>query len=107
MSSPRKPHSPRFVRLSAGDTKALFGGETLEPRFPISGGRFVARQRVAIVGQRARIDGVPVVGPPGEQTTISWSVGDAERLGLDARGVILVGPQGELKLVEPAQNAVS
>lgn len=96
----RKPHSPRFVRLSAADANSLFGAETLEPRFPISNGRFVARQRVAIVGQRGRIDGVPVVGPPGPTTTISWNVGDPERLGLDERGVILVGPQGELKLVD-------
>lgn len=102
MSSPvRKPHSPRFVRLSAGDVAVLFGTQALEPRFPISGGRFVARQRVAIVGQRGRIDGVPVVGPPGEQTTISWSAGDLERLGLDARGVILVGAAGELKVAGP------
>ncbi len=101
MSSPRKPHSPRFVRLSSGDAALLFGGEVLEPRFPISNGRYVARQRVAIVGQRGRIDGVPVVGPHGDKTTISWSVGDAERLGLDARGVLLVGTHGELKFVEP------
>jgi propanediol utilization protein len=107
MSSPRKPHSPRFVRLSAGDAALLFGGEALEPRFPISNGRFVARQRVGIVGQRARIDGVPVVGPPGETTTISWSAGDAERLGLDARGVILVGTHGELKFVEPPHEKVA
>jgi propanediol utilization protein len=97
-----KPHAPRFVRLSAQDAKVLFG-DPLEPRFPISNGRFVARQRVAIVGQKGRIDGVPVVGPPGEQTTISWSPGDAEKLGLDERGVILVGAQGELKLTEPAR----
>jgi propanediol utilization protein len=84
--------------LSEADVAALFGSETLEPRFPISNGRFVARQRVAIVGQKGRIDGVPVVGPPGEQTSISFSVGDAERLQLDARGVILVGPSGELKV---------
>ncbi len=56
-------------------------------------------------GQRGRIDGVPVVGPFGDQTTISWSLGDAERLGLDPRGVILVGPHGELKFVEPAETA--
>jgi len=106
MSSPvRKPHSPRFVRLSAADVAALFGQETLEPRFPISNGRFVARQRVAIVGQRGRIDGVPVVGPPGTETSISWSAGDPEKIGLDARGVILVGAQGELKFVDPAQPA--
>ena len=96
----RKPHSPRFVRLSAEHVVSLFGADALEPRFPISNGRFVARQRVAIVGQRGRIDGVPVVGPPGPSTTISWNVGDAEKLGLDERGVILVGPNGELKFVD-------
>lgn len=98
MSPARKPHSPRFVRLSQADARHLFGDETLEPRFPISGGRFVARQRVAIVGQKGRIDGVPVVGPPEAATTISWSLGDAERLGLDERGVLVVGAQGELKV---------
>jgi propanediol utilization protein len=98
----RKPHSPRFVRLSAADAGALFGGEALEPRFPISGGRFVARQRVAIVGQRGRIDGVPVVGPLVEQTSVSWSVGDVDRVGLDERGVLLVGDRGERKLVAAA-----
>lgn len=95
-----KPHSPRFVRLSAADAVSLFGDEALEPRFPISNGRFVARQRLAIVGQRGRIDGVPVVGPTGQATTISWNSGDSERLGLDERGVLLVGPQGELKFID-------
>jgi propanediol utilization protein len=94
----RKPHSPRFVRLSAADVTSLFGGEALEPKFPISNGRFVARQRVAIVGQKGRIEGVPVVGPPDDKTSISFSVGDAERLALDARGVLLVGTHGELKV---------
>jgi propanediol utilization protein len=92
----RKPHSPRFVQLSAADARALFG-ESLEPKFPISNGRFVARQRIAIVGQRGRLEGVPVVGPPGERTTISWSVGDSDKLGLDPRGVLLVGTHGEVK----------
>ena len=96
----RKPHSPRFVRLSPVDAASLFGSDSLEPRFTISNNRFVAKQRVAIVGQRGRIDGVPVVGPPGSATTISWNVGDAEKLGLDERGVILVGPNGELKFVD-------
>ena len=98
----RKPHSPRFVRLSESDARALFGPQILEPRFTISNGRFVARQRVAIVGQKGRIDRVPVVGPLSEQTSISWSHGDADRLGLDARGVILVGSHGELKLSQAA-----
>ena len=101
----RKPHSPRFVRVSETDARALFGAEVLEPKFPISNGRFVARQRVAIVGPRGRIDGVPVVGPSVEHTAVSWSAGDPERLGVDTRGVIIVGTQGEVKFVEEARAA--
>jgi propanediol utilization protein len=108
MSSPvLKPHAPRFVRLSAADAQHLFGSEPLEPRFPISNGRFVAKQRVAIVGRSGRIDGVPVVGPTAETTTISWSAGDAEKLGLDDKGVILVGAQGELKWTESAARSAA
>jgi propanediol utilization protein len=92
----RKPHSPRFVRLSAEHVASLFGSDALEPRFPISNGRFITRQQIAIVGQQDRIDGVPIVGPPGTSTSISWNVGNTEKLGLDERGVILVGPNGEL-----------
>jgi propanediol utilization protein len=98
----RKPHSPRFVRLSAKDAASLFGDDTLEPRFSISNGRFVARQRVAIVGQTGRIDGVPVVGPTADATSLSLSDGDAQKLGLDARGVLVVGSHGELKIATTA-----
>lgn len=94
----RKPHAPRFVRLSTGDVAALFGSDPLEPRFPISNGRFVARQRVSLVGKRGRIDGVPVVGPPGEETTVSFGHGDTERLDVSEGGVLIVGPSGERKL---------
>ena len=92
----------RLTEANHYDVAHLFGSEALEPRFEISGGRFVARQRIAIVGHSGRIDGVPVVGPPGERTTISFSVGDHEKLGLDGRGLILVGPSGELKVSEPS-----
>jgi propanediol utilization protein len=94
----RKPHAPRFVRLSTGDVALLFGDEPLEPRFPISNGRFVARQRVALVGKKGRIDGVPVVGPPGEETSVSFGHGDQDRLDTADGGVIIVGPSGERKL---------
>ncbi len=94
----RKPHAPRFVRLSADDVAMLFGAEALEPRFPISNGRFVARQRVALVGKKGRIDGVPVVGPPGDETTVSFGHGDQDRLDTVDGGVIIVGPSGERKL---------
>ena len=94
----RKPHAPRFVRLSTDDVSLLFGSEALEPRFPISNGRFVARQRVSLVGKKGRIDGVPVVGPPAPETTVSFGHGDEERLDLAAGGVLIVGPSGERKL---------
>jgi putative phosphotransacetylase len=93
----RKPHSPRFVRLAERDATALFGA-ALEPRFTISNGRYVARQRVSVVGPKGRIDGVPVVGPTVDETSVTWGEGDNEKLGLDARGVILVGTQGEVKV---------
>lgn len=103
----RKPHQPRFVRLSADHAVALLGADAqLEPWMVISGGRFVARQRLAMIGPRGRIDGVAVVGPLVEHTQVSLSVQDDERLGLpvrseaeDARSLLLAGPAGEARVV--------
>lgn len=94
----RKPHSPRFISLSPADVATLFGDETLEAKYPISRGRFVARQRVALVGPKGRIDGVPVVGPVADATAVQFSVGDEDKLGLDGRGLLVVGERGEVKL---------
>jgi propanediol utilization protein len=102
-----KPHAPRFVRLGSGEMTALFGPSVeLQPRIEISGGRFVARQRVAVVGRSGRLDGVAVVGPVEASTTIRLGPGDVERLGLDAGGgLLLVGPHGEVRVVEGIQGA--
>lgn len=102
----RKPHQPRFVRLSADHAVALLGaGVQLEPWMVISGGRYVARQRLAMIGPRGRIDGVAVVGPLVDKTQISLSMQDDERLGLpaggggeDVRTVLLAGPAGEARV---------
>ena len=100
-----KPHRPRFVRLSTEHCRALLGaGIELESWMVISGGRFVAKQRIAIVGQKGRIDGVAVVGPLVETTEVSLASQDEDRLGLagnPSRGVLLVGPAGEAKVVAP------
>ena len=100
-----KPHRPRFVRLSAAHCQALFGADgALEPWMVISNGRFVAKQRRAMIGPEGRIDGVAVGGPPGAQTEVSLAATDEARLGLTqdkGRGVILVGPAGEAKVVAP------
>ena len=97
-----KPHAPRFVRLGASHVDALFGaGSALRPRIEISGGRFVARERVSIVGKSGRLEGVAVVGPVEERLMVRLSPGDVERIGLDADGgLLLVGSHGELRVTE-------
>lgn len=84
---------------------ALFGPTvTLQPRIEISGGRFVARQRVSVVGRSGQLDGVAVVGPAEKQATVRLAPGDVERLGLDSGGgLLLIGPYGEVRLVEGIQ----
>lgn len=99
----RKPHQPRFVRLSAEHSAALLGpGQALEPWMVISSGRFVAKQRIAMIGPHGRIDGVAVVGPEVPETQVSLAHTDEERLGLHegtgSRGVLLVGPAGEVRV---------
>jgi propanediol utilization protein len=98
----RKPHSPRFVRLATREIDALFGaGTKLSPRIEISGGRFVARERVSVVGMEGRLDGVPVVGPAETRSLVRLGPGDVERLGLDGGGgLLLVGPQGEVRITD-------
>ena len=96
-----KPHAPRFIRLAAPQLEVLFGaGTALRPRIEISGGRFVARERVALVGRSGRLEGVAVVGPIEEHVTVRLSPGDLERLGLDNGGLLVVGPQGEVRITE-------
>jgi putative phosphotransacetylase len=98
-----KPHRPRFVRLSAEHCRAVLGaGVELEQWMVISNGRFVAKQRITMIGPRGRIDGVAVVGPIVETTQVSLAMNDDEKLGLaddPSRGVLLVGPGGEAKVV--------
>ena len=93
------------MRLAASHIGALFGdGAALSPRIEISGGRYVARERLSVVGRSGRIDGVAVVGPLEETSTVRLAPGDLERLGLDdAGGLLLVGPSGEVRLSDGIQ----
>lgn len=102
-----KPHAPRFVRLGADQIEPLFGsGAKLQPRIEISGGRFVARERVSVVGRKGRFDGVAVVGPTGEKAFVRLGPGDLERLGVDTGGgLLLVGPEGEVRVTEGIESA--
>ena len=87
--------------------QALFGpSANLSPRIEISGNRFVARERISVVGRLGRLDGVAVVGPVEERATVRLGPGDVERLGLDAGGgLLLVGPAGEFRIVDGIQAA--
>jgi propanediol utilization protein len=70
----------------------------------ISNGRFVAKQRISMIGPSGRIDGVAVVGPVVAETEVSLAHSDEERLGVlgrPERGFLLVGPAGEAKVVAP------
>lgn len=93
------------MRLSAEHCRALLGSETsLEPWMVISNGRFVAKQRITMIGPGGRIDGVALVGPIVAETTVSLATSDEEKLGIHSdpsRGVLLVGPAGEAKVVAP------
>lgn len=111
-----KPHAPRFVRLLPEQVEALFGA-SLSPRIEISGGRFVARERVSVVGRSGRLDGVAVVGPvvdptegaagtgPQSGMLVRLGPGDVERLGLDGGGLLLVGPAGEVRVTDGIESA--
>ena len=102
-----KPHSPRFVRLGRPEIEALFGVDSpLRPRIEISGGRFVARERVSIVGVSGRLDGVAVVGPAEDAVAVRLAPGDVDRLGLDrGGGLLLVGPSGEVRITGRIESA--
>ncbi len=99
--------SGRHVHLTAGDIATLFGpGTELAVRAPlVQPGQFSADEVVAVVGPRATLTGVRVVGPPRAETVAELLYGDMETLGLpgDVRagerfGVVLAGPAGVVRL---------
>ena len=105
--------SARHVHLSPEAVEVLFGpGHALTPERRLSQpGQFAARERVALVGPRGRIEGVRVVGPTRPRSQVEITRTDAFRLGVDAPlrlsgdldgtpGLVLEGPAGSLQLEE-------
>jgi propanediol utilization protein len=101
--------SGRHVHLTAGDLATLFGpGAELSVRAPlVQPGQFSADQVVAVVGPRASIPNVRVVGPTRPETLAELLYSDLETLGLagDVRAgerfaVVLAGPAGVVRLPE-------
>jgi acetate kinase len=103
--------SPTHVWLDADHVEALFGrGHRLAQAEPLSQpGRFAGRERVAIIGPKGRVDGVPVFGPPRAHTEVVIAMTEQFALGLHAPiresgdiegtpGCTLEGPAGRVKL---------
>lgn len=105
--------SNRHLHVSAKDLAALFGPATeLHVRRPISQtGQFAADETVTLTGPNGSIEHVRIVGPARAATQVELSATDAAKLGVAAplrasgqlagsAGVVLVGPAGQIDLVE-------
>lgn len=99
--------SARHAHLSQQTIDCLFGpGYQLTSRTPLQQpGQFAAKETVALIGPRARIDNVRLLGPPREHDQIEISRSDEFALGVDAPvrisgdvsntpGITLEGPVG-------------
>lgn len=104
--------SNRHLHLTAEDVGRLLGaGHALTPDRPITQpGQFAARERIAVVGPKDRIDGVRVVGPARTATQLELALTDCRHLGVtpwvansgriagSPGGVTLEGPAGAVAL---------
>ncbi len=105
--------SARHVHLSKEAVDALFGeGYSLTSSKPLSQpGQFACNERVDIVGPRATLKNVAVLGPVRKNTQVEISLTDSIKIG--AQGIIresgdlaetfgctLVGPNGEYNVKE-------
>lgn len=103
--------SARHAHLSQATIDRLFGlGHVLSPAKALSQpGQFAARESVALVGPRGRLDAVRVLGPPRARDQVEISRSDEFILGIDAPvrisgdidnspGIALEGPEGRVVL---------
>jgi acetate kinase len=103
--------SARHAHLSQPTIERLFGpGYRLEPRAPLSQtGQFSAQETVTLVGPRARLPEVRVMGPPRDHDQVEISRSDEFVLGVDAPvrisgdlantpGITIEGPAGRVTL---------
>lgn len=105
--------SARHVHLSEEHVKTLFGAHySLTPKAPLSQpNQFASQAQVTIVGQKAAIHHVRVLGPVRELSQVEISMTDARLLGIDAplrysgdttgsAPITLIGPNGSVYLKE-------
>ena len=105
--------SAHHVHLASEDLASLFGPDhELTPRAPLSQpGQFAAEEQVDLIGPKGRSERVRVLGPVRNQTQVEISRTEEYRLGIQAPvrmsgnlggspGLILKGPEGEVRLEE-------
>lgn len=105
--------SARHVHLNEQHVQALFGdGYELTVKSPLSQpGQFAANEQVTIVGPKATIHHVRVLGPARELTQVEISATDARTMGIQAplrlsgdiagsAPITIVGPKGVVYLPE-------
>ncbi|MDR2747452.1 MAG: phosphate propanoyltransferase [Treponema sp.] len=107
--------SNKHVHLSDGDLEKLFGpGHTLTLKKKLKQpGQFAAEELVDVVGPRATLKGIRVLGPTRKESQVELAMTDARVIGLSlpvresgkldgSPGVKLIGPAGELELPKGA-----
>ncbi|HKM28065.1 MAG TPA: phosphate propanoyltransferase [Anaerovoracaceae bacterium] len=105
--------SNKHVHLSQADLEALFGkGYELHPtKALVQPGQFASEEKVDIVGPKATLKGIRVLGPVRPETQIELAMTDARTIGIKAPvrmsadldgtpGCKLVGPCGEIELAK-------
>ena len=101
--------SGRHVHLTEQDAQTLFG-HGLTPLRPLSQpGQFVCKERVTLIGEKASLTRVAVLGPVRKESQVEISKTDAALLGISAPvrlsgdiagspGIRIRGEQGEIQL---------
>lgn len=103
--------SNHHIHLCKADMEALFGeGYTLTPKKPLTQpGQFAAEETLTVVGTKAMIERVRILGPLRSETQVELSETEARMAGINALvrdsgdlegtfGCILMGPNGHLVL---------
>lgn len=103
--------SNKHLHLKAEDIEILFGkGHELTPtKDLVQPGQFACEEKVDIVGPKATLKGIRVLGPARPETQIELAATDARTIGIKAPiresgkldvtpGCKLVGPCGEVEL---------
>ncbi len=105
--------SARHVHLSREHVEILFGKNYKLKKIKdlIQPGQFACEEKVILIGKKGIIEKVRVLGPERSKTQVEISLTDARKLGINppirdsgdlagSEGIILVGPNGAVKLDE-------